>query len=32
VLLVTKLLTLMDRLTPGQLKGTEPVTDKDLYG
>jgi hypothetical protein len=30
--LVTKLLTLMDRLTPGQLKGTEPVTDRDLYG
>ena len=32
VVLVTKLLTLMDRLTSGQLKGTEPVTDKDLYG
>ena len=32
VLLVTKLMTLMDRLTVGQLKGTEAVTDKDLYG
>lgn len=30
--IVTKLLTLMDRLTPGQLKGTEPITLKDLHG
>jgi hypothetical protein len=32
ITLVTKLLALMDRLTPGQLKGTEPITDKDIFG
>ena len=28
----TKLLTLMDRLTPAQLNGKEPISDGDLFG
>ena len=32
VSLVTKLLVLMGRLTPAQLKGKSPITDKDLFG
>jgi|GEM_PF-2769439 len=28
----TKMMALMDRLTPAQLKGTAPITDKDLFG
>lgn len=32
VSIVTKLVVLMDRLTPAQMKGTSPITEKDISG
>ena len=32
VSIFTKMVALMDRLTPAQLKGEAPITDRDLYG
>jgi hypothetical protein len=32
VSIFTKMVTLMDRLTPAQLKGEAPITEGDLYG
>jgi hypothetical protein len=32
VSIMTKLLVLMERLTPEQLQGTSPITDQDLFG
>jgi hypothetical protein len=32
VSIFTKMATLMDRLTPAQLKGQAPITDQDIYG
>jgi hypothetical protein len=32
VSIVAKMLVLMDRLSPDQLKGKAPITSADLYG
>ena len=32
VSITSKLMVLMDRLSTGQLNGTEPITRDDLYG